>query len=95
MVGSSLISQLLAQGNKVRAIYNNTPLTISDPNLILVKCDILDTSALEEVMHGVSHLYHCAAMVSFQQKDRERLFKINIEGTANVVNAAVDAGVKK
>ncbi len=95
LVGAELITQLLAQGNNVRAIYNSTPLSISHQNLIAVKCDILDTSALEDAMEGVTHLYHCAAMVSFNKKNKDQLFKINIEGTANVVNAALDAGIKK
>jgi nucleoside-diphosphate-sugar epimerase len=95
LVGSELISQLLRQGNTVTAIYNNTPLCISDPNLIAVKCDILDTSALEDIMQGVTQLYHCAALVSFSSKYKDRLFKTNIEGTANVVNAALEAGIKK
>jgi dihydroflavonol-4-reductase len=95
LVGSELISQLLALGNKIKAIYNSTRLTISHQNLIPVKCDILDTAALEEAMQGVTQLYHCAAMVSFSAKNKDQLLKINIEGTANVVNAALDAGVTK
>ena len=46
-------------------------------------------------MQDVSQLYHCAAIVSFNKKNKNKLFKVNIEGTANVVNAALDAGVKK
>src|SRR4051812_7320610 len=95
LVGSELISQLLAQGNKVKAIYNNTPLTITHNDLLAVKCDILDPSALDEVMQDVTQLYYCAAIVSFNKKNKQQLFKINIEGTANVVNAAIDANVKK
>lgn len=95
LVGSELISQLLAQGNKVKAIYNNTSLTITDKDIIAIKCDILDTVALEEAMQGITHVYHCAAIVSFNKKNKAQLLKINIEGTANVVNASIDAGVKK
>lgn len=95
LVGSELIIQLLEQGNKVKAIYNRTPLTINHLNVTPVKCDILDTSELEDAMQGITQLYHCAAMVSFSAKHKEQLFKINIEGTANVVNAALDAGVNK
>jgi len=95
LVGSELISQLLAHGNKVKAIYNSTPLTLNHPNLISIKCDILDTAALEDAMQGITQLYHCAAVVSFNKKNKELLLKINIEGTANVVNAALDAGLKK
>src|SRR4028119_1259802 len=89
LVGSELITQLLAQGNKVKAIYNNTAIAFNDDNLTTVKCDILDTSALENAMRGVTQLYHCAAMVSFNKKNKSQLFKINIEGTANIVNAAL------
>jgi dihydroflavonol-4-reductase len=95
LVGSELISQLLAHGSKVKAIYNSTPLTITHQNLITIKCDILDTSALEEAMQDVIQLYHCAGVVSFNKKTADQLLKINIEGTANIVNAALDAGVKK
>jgi dihydroflavonol-4-reductase len=63
--------------------------------LITIKCDILDTSALEEAMQDVIQLYHCAGVVSFNKKTADQLLKINIEGTANIVNAALDAGVKK
>ncbi len=80
LVGSELISQLLVQGSNVKAIYNSTPLTINHQNLVPVKCDILDTSALEEVMQGITQLYHCAAIVSFKKKNKAQLLKINIEG---------------
>ncbi len=95
LVGSELISQLLAQDNKVKAIYNSTPLTISHQNLTTINCDIMDTAALEEEMQGVTRIYHCAGIVSFNKKNKTNLLKVNIEGTANVVNAALDAGVKK
>jgi dihydroflavonol-4-reductase len=96
LVGNELITQLLAKGKPVRAIYNKTPLAnFNSPLLTQVHCDILDVIGLEEAMQGITHVYHCAAVVSFSPKRLDRLFKINVEGTANVVNAALDAGVKK
>ena len=95
LVGSELISQLIADGKTVKATYNKTPLSFVHKNLIPVKCDILDIFVLEDVMKDVTHLYHCAAVVSFNKKNKSDLIRINIEGTANVVNAAIDAGVQK
>jgi len=63
--------------------------------LEIVQCDILDVVTLEEVMDDITHVYHCAAIVSYDPKDRLKILKINVEGTANVVNACIDAGVKK
>jgi len=96
LLGKELIKQLLAQGMRVRAIYNKTALSgIDSNNLEQMQCNILDVAGLEEAMMGVEKVYHCAAIVTFDPKKRAELFKINIEGTANVVNAALDAGVKK
>jgi len=60
-----------------------------------VKADILDISSLEIAFEQVTHVYHCAALISFDPKDEEQLRKTNIEGTANVVNCCIDFGVKK
>ena len=96
LVGTELITQLLIAGKQVRAIYNKTPLAHFDnKNLQQLPCDILDVVGLEEAMSGVEQVYHCAAIVTFNPKRKQEMFKINIEGTANVVNAALDAGIKK
>ena len=95
LVGKELVQQLLQQGFNVKAIYHSTPLSITHPNLETASCDILDVIGLEEVMESITHVYHCAAIVSFDPKEKFHLLKINIEGTANIVNACIDAGVKK
>lgn len=46
-------------------------------------------------MQGVQQVYHCAAVVSFQEKDNRKMLKINVEGTANIVNLALDFGIEK
>lgn len=60
-----------------------------------VHCDILDVVTLEEVMEGHTHVYHCAAVVSFAKRDFKQLYSINCEGTANIVNVCLALGVKK
>ena len=96
LIGTALIASLLGKGKRVKAIYNKTALPHFDhPHFSQQHCDILDVITLEEVMQDVTHIYHCAGLVSFHKKDVQRLYKINVEGTANVVNAALNAGVKK
>jgi len=96
LLGSELIRQLLLQGKKVRAIFNKSPLPDFNSELLeQFQCNILDVVGLETAMQGVQEVYHCAAMVSFAPSSKRELFSINIEGTANVVNAALDAGIKK
>ncbi len=57
--------------------------------------DILDTFSLEDAMEGVDHVYHAAAFISFDPRERETMLKINIEGTANMVNTALYCQVKR
>jgi dihydroflavonol-4-reductase len=96
LLGRELISQLLAKGKLVTALYNKKKFEgPASENLKLLQCDILDVTGLEEAMEGVEELYHCAGKVSFNGSDAGALFKVNVEGTANVVNAALEAGVRK
>jgi dihydroflavonol-4-reductase len=62
-----------------------------------VEGDILDVPFLEEILRGyqIKQIYHCAAVVSFDARDREQMYAINATGTANVVNAALQYGVEK
>jgi nucleoside-diphosphate-sugar epimerase len=96
LLGNELIQTLQANGERVRAIIHKNELRLPHSNFVeQVACDMLDVAALEEVMQGITTVYHCAGLVSFNKKDKHLLYKINVEGTANLVNAALDAGVKK
>jgi nucleoside-diphosphate-sugar epimerase len=96
LLGAELTAQLLEQGKKVKAIYHKRPVAVSaHPNLQVVQCDILDVIGLQEVMQDVAEVYHCAGLVSFTPGNAQMLFKVNVEGTANIVNASLEAGIKK
>src|SRR6185436_10647609 len=60
-----------------------------------VEGDVLDVVALQDAMQGIDHVIHSAAIVSFVKKDRRDMYQVNVDGTANVVNMALEAGVKK
>ena len=64
-------------------------------NIEFVYGDILDYDVLEEAMRDVDEVYHCAAVVSFDASDKNSLMRVNVEGTKNMVNAALQCGVKK
>jgi len=95
LVGSHLIKTLLQKGEQVRALYHNSLPPQSLQKAEWVKCDILDIIALEEALQDVKQVYHCAAIVSFSPKRKHLLYQTNIEGTANIVNACLDAGIEK
>lgn len=110
LAGSHLLLELTSKGERLRALRRKSSKTdfveyvfqayAENPQKQLqlidwVEGDVLDIFSLENAMEGVTQVYHNAAMVSFDPKDRKMMQRINVEGTANVVNAALAQGVKK
>jgi len=109
LVGTYLLFELTSRGEKVRALIR--PGRSSESLQKIFKClnarqeqysliewkegDISDYSSVYEAMEGVEKVYHCAALISFDPRDRRRMLKINVEGTANVVNACLQLGISK
>jgi len=73
LLGKELITQLLAQGKKVTAIYNKTLLPNFNSSLLTQhQCNILDVFGLEELMHqGIEQAYHCAAIITYDPKRKQ------------------------
>lgn len=99
LLGSYLLRALLLEKKEVMALYrNHYPLLLSQAEtdrINWVKGDVLDVSALQDIMSGISQVYHCAGMVSFNPARVNDMMKINVEGTANIVNIALESGVQK
>jgi nucleoside-diphosphate-sugar epimerase len=60
-----------------------------------VEADMLNYQDMWEAMEGINDVYHCAAIVSFDPAKRREMIKSNTGGTANLVNAAIEHGVRK
>ena len=108
LVGAHLLLHLLEKGENVRAIYRNLSTTEKTKSLFKlhqkddlfqqidwIKADILDIPSLEFAFENVTTVYHCAAHISFDPKEENLLRKVNIEGTANIVNFCIAKKVKK
>ncbi len=96
LVGSHLLSKLTKSGIPVRALYRSSiPQTSWSHKVQWVKGDILDIQSLEDAMDQVQQVYHCAAIVSFSPSQRQHMHQVNREGTANVVNAALEKQIGK
>jgi nucleoside-diphosphate-sugar epimerase len=100
LVGAALLKQLLAQNKgPIKALYrNHLPPTLSKEELQQIhwiKGDVLDTPLLYKELNECRQVYHSAAVVSYHPKRREQMYRINIEGTANIVNASLENGIEK
>jgi len=110
LLGSHLLLDLVKSGKQVRAIKRPSGRTemvrkifsyyVSNPDELTgkiewVDADLMDFGAMEDAMDGITEIYHCGAVVSFYPKDHKTMLKVNIEGTANLVNLAIEKGVSK
>jgi dihydroflavonol-4-reductase len=99
-LGAYILKNLIEKGFTVRATRRSAALPFFIPSEILEKvewvdADVLDVVSLEDALEGVWAVIHAAAIVSFDRKDRDKMYQVNVEGTANVVNCAVESGVKR
>lgn len=94
--------------DKIRAIYRTTESIEKTKSLFQLynkinlfhaiewmQADMIDVPSLEHAFKGISQVYHCAAIISFDPKDEEKIRKINIEGTANIVNFCLNYKIQK
>ena len=91
--GRHLVQGLLDSGCRVRALIRNTPLTLTHPNLEIVKGSIDDAHLLTEQCVGIDTVFHTAAQVALlggravTKAYRQTAYAANVAGTQNVVAA--------
>ena len=108
LVGAHILLKLTESGQKVKALkrkrssltviknifshYKKTDLLKS---IEWIEGDLLDLFSLQEGIKGCNTVIHCAAIVSFNPKDFKKVMKINVEGTANIVNICLENNIEK
>ena len=110
LVGAHLLHELTSAGKQVKALkrktsdisqvlktfscYTENAETLFN-KIEWVDGDILDYFSLEKSLKGVTEVYHCAAIISFNPKERKKTIANNVEGTSNIVNASLENRIKK
>ncbi|GAB4045043.1 NAD-dependent epimerase/dehydratase family protein [Spirosoma litoris] len=98
-IGSHIARRYLADGYTVTVLYRpqsgHGMLADVADQITWHEGDILDIPSLEAAILPGMDVIHAAAIVSFVPKERDRMEQINVEGTANVVNVCLNAGVRK
>ena len=110
LVGAHLLLKLTQNEEQVRATYRSgsnldrvRSLFISEHpqgshlygKIEWIEADLLNLPQLEVAFTGIKRVYHSAALISFDPRDFRRLKRINVRGTANVVNLCLDFNIEK
>ncbi len=96
-IGSNLAMKLAESGHTIHALYRFSYKTsrIQHKNIKIFKGDILDKKSLRNAMKSCDRAYHLGAFARTWAKKPETYFRVNVEGTKNVIETAIDLGLKK
>jgi dihydroflavonol-4-reductase len=96
-LGSHVTRQLVDAGADVRVMLRRSSSTKGIDDLDIERCygDVFDDETLRAAMTGCDVVYYCVVDARMWLRDPEPLFRTNVEGLRHVLDAALDANLKK
>jgi dihydroflavonol-4-reductase len=96
-VGNVLVRRLVERGEKVRAMIlpGECRESISGLDVETVEGDVLDVDSVFKAMRGIRGVFHLAGVISIMPGANPFVRKVNVEGTKNILRAAMESGIKK
>jgi len=96
-LGSSLVRELLKDGRSVRLLVreNTDTRNIDDLDCEVFYGDLRDRNSLKKALVGCESLYHTAAFYSLWSREKKMIYDINVQGTRNILESALEVGVGK
>ncbi len=97
LVGNALARKLVQRGHQVRALVRDPTraAAVLPPQVTLVRGDVTEPASLAPAMEGIEWLFHAAGMPEQWQRDDGIFDRVNRQGTANVLDAALAASVRR
>ena len=96
-IGNVLVRELREQGFAVRAmvLHDESLRPLEGVDVEIVEGNVLDPDSLVRAMQGVEGVFHLAGIISISTGDEERVHRVNVDGTLNVIRAVRETGVKR
>ncbi len=96
-IGGKLVESLLARQEKVRLfdLRSESASHLARKGAELISGDILDREAVRTAFEGCDRLFHTAALFDMWQPDKRAYYEVNVEGTRNVLEAALEVGIER
>ncbi|MBE0647688.1 MAG: NAD-dependent epimerase/dehydratase family protein [Bacteroidales bacterium] len=94
-VGSNLCKALLQEGYQVKALTHKHTKAIQDLPIEIVKGNILEKDSIRKLMQDTDYCFHLAAFISIKGDPDGMVWKINAEGTKNIVEIAREQKINR
>lgn len=93
--GYALLLELIENGEKPRILIRKDSNIFDGLDCEKVYGDVTDLASLEKAFEGADVVYHLAGMIEIKPGNEDAVYKVNVTGTKNVVEACKKCGVKK
>ena len=96
-LGSALARELLKDGRTLKLLVrkNSDTRNIDDLDCEVAYGDLQDRDSLKSALTGCQTLYHTAAYYSLWSRDKKLIYDINVQGTRNILESALEMGIEK
>src|SRR5690606_29121799 len=96
-IGANLALKLANAGHTVHALVRSPEkaFMLDHPNIKLFKGDLLDIARIHQAIQSCEAVFHLAAYARVWAEEPSTYFESNVDGTKNVMQAALDAGAHK
>ncbi len=96
-IGASIVRELLKDGLDVRALvrHGSDTRNLQGVTVEWWQGDLLDQSALENGIRGCAWVFHAAADYRLWTRTPQAMYRANVDGTRNVLEAALKAGAER
>lgn len=96
-VGAAVVRALIARGESVRALVrlDSNTVNLDGLSVEIVHGDITDADSMRQAARGCTTIFHVAADYRLWVPDKQAMHRTNVDGSVNVLEAAVAAGVER
>ena len=94
-VGNVLCRKLVGNGHRVKVLVHQDENDLKTIGVEMVRGDLLNADSLDKLCKNSEIVFHLAAKISINEKEKELVYRTNVTGTDNLIKASLKAGIKK
>ncbi|PLX10573.1 MAG: hypothetical protein C0597_16520 [Marinilabiliales bacterium] len=94
-IGNCLARELYKQGLQVKVLVHKYQDSLKDLDIEFIRGDLLDKSSLEKLCSNVDVVFHLAAKIAIDKKEKDLVYFTNVQGTQNLVDVCIEKNIKR
>lgn len=96
-IGSAVARKLFEQGRQIRVLLRSDKYIENLKGIDFEKAygELNDPASIENAMKGCDRVFHVAALYTMWTKNPDEIFRVNVDGTRNVMESCLKTGIER